>query len=149
MKPILTLLLLTTFKAFSQSPDDGYTRYELLDPSTQSFRILYEVTSTEAGSSFYYNTLRKGSEHKVDGVIDLMTGKNLEWTIVNGVDAKKAGYPQADNDGEYLKIKLARLITPGSEYRLKIDKSFQTSLCNFGLIRRISCVPTWVFEYIS
>ncbi len=132
MKPILTLLLLlTTFNAFSQSPDDSYTRYELLDPSTQNFRILYEVTSTEVGSSFYYNTLRKGSEHKVDGVIDLMTGKNLEWTIVNGVDAKKAGYTQADNDGEYLKVKLARLITPGSEYRLKIDKTYKDAKSYF------------------
>ena len=138
MKPILTLLLLlTTFNAFSQSPDDSYTRYELLDPSTQSFRILYEVTSTEAVSSFYYNTLRKGSEHKVDGVIDLMTGKNLEWTIVNGVDAKKAGYTQADNDGEYLKIKLARLITPGSEYRLKIDKTYKDAKSYFAQSARI------------
>ncbi len=131
MKLILTLTLLTTFHAFSQSPDDSYTRYELLDPSTQSFRILYEVTSPEVGSSFYYNTLRKGSEHKVDGAIDLMTGKNLEWTIVNGVDAKKAGYAQADNDGEYLKVKLARLITPGSEYRLKIDKTYKDAKSYF------------------
>ena len=55
----ILLLLLTTIYAFGQS-DDGYTRYELLDPSSFSFRILYTVTATEAGSEYYYNTLRKG-----------------------------------------------------------------------------------------
>ena len=131
MKPILILLIITTFNAFPQSPDDSYTRYELLDPATQSFRILYEVTATEAGSTYYYNTLRIGSEHKVDGTVDLMTGKNLEWKIVSGVEAKKAGNTQADSDGEYLQIKLARPITSGSEYRLKIDKTYKDAKSYF------------------
>lgn len=132
MKQILLFILISiSVHTLAQSPDDSYTRYELLDPSTQSFRILYEVTSTEAGSTFYYNTLRKGSEHKVDGAIDLMTGKNLEWKIVNGVEAKKSGYTTAENDGEYLQIKLARAITPGSEYRLKIDKTYKDAKSYF------------------
>lgn len=126
MKRTLTFpLLLVSIFNFAQSSDDSYTRYELLDPATQSFRILYEVTATAAGSQFYYNTLRKGSEHKVDGVIDLMTGKALEWTIVSGVEAKKSGYSEAADDVDYLKIKLARPITAGSEYRLKIDKTYK------------------------
>lgn len=122
---LLFLLLVISIQCLAQTSDDAYTRYELLDPSTQSFRILYDVTSTAVGSPFYYNTLRKGSEHKVDGVIDMMTGKNLEWEIVNGADAKKAGYAEAQNDVDYLKIKLARPITTGVEYRLKIDKTYK------------------------
>ncbi len=122
---LLSLLLVISIQCLAQTSDDAYTRYELLDPSTQSFRIVYDVTSTAVGSTFYYNTLRKGSEHKVDGVIDMMTGKNLEWSIVNGVDAKKAGYAEAQNDVDYLKIKLARPITSGVEYRLKIDKTYK------------------------
>lgn len=122
---LLSLLLVNSIQCLAQTSDDAYTRYELLDPSTQSFRIVYDVTSTAVGSTFYYNTLRKGSEHKVDGVIDMMTGKNLEWSIVNGVDAKKAGYAEAQNDVDYLKIKLARPITTGVEYRLKIDKTYK------------------------
>ena len=127
MKKKLTLLFIILYAAAvgAQTSDDAYTRYELLDPSTQSFRIVYDVTSTAVGSAYYYNTLRKGSEHKVDGVIDMMTGKNLEWSIVNGVDAKKAGYAEAQNDVDYLKIKLARPITTGVEYRLKIDKTYK------------------------
>ncbi len=109
----------------SQTAADEYTRYELLEPSTQSFRILYEVTATKPGTTFYYNTLRSGSEHKVDAVKDLQTGKNLEWTIVKGVDAKKNGYTEADDNGEYLKIKLARAIANHSEYRILIDKTYK------------------------
>ena len=122
---LLSLLLVNSIQCLAQTSDDAYTRYELLDPSTQSFRIVYDVTSTAVGSTFYYNTLRKGSEHKVDGVVDMMTGKNLEWSIVNGVDAKKAGSAEAQNDVDYLKIKLARPITTGVEYRLKIDKTYK------------------------
>lgn len=122
---ILTLLTLLPFAAPAQSPDDSYTRYELLDPSTQSFRILYEVTATQAGAAYYYNTLRKGSEHKVDGAVDVMTGKNLEWTIVTGAEARKSGYAEAESDVDYLKIKLARPVAAGNEYRLSIDKTYK------------------------
>jgi len=120
----LFLLLLISAKLTAQQ-DDGYTRYELLDPTSQSFRILYDVTATEAGAEYYFNTLRKGSEHKVDGVVDRMTGQPLTWTIVNGVDAKKSGLASASPDVDYLKVKLARAVTAGSEYRLTIDKTYK------------------------
>ena len=125
MKYTLLLFLALSFDAFPQSSDDSYTRYELLDPASQSFRIIYDVTSTAVGSEYYYNTLRKGSEHKVDGAIDMMTGKNLEWKIVSGVEAKKAGNAQASDDVDYLQVKLARPITDGSEYRIRIDKTYK------------------------
>lgn len=111
--------------AQSQTTDDDYTRYELLDPGTQSFRILYEVTATKPGTLNYYNALRKGSEHKIDSVKDLRTGKKLEWSIVSGVEAKKSGYLEADETGEYLQVHLAHAIANNSEYRLLIDKTYQ------------------------
>ena len=124
-KTLPFILLIISIQSFSQSSDDAYTRYELLDPSSQSFRILYEVTATTPGSEYYYNPLRKGSEHKVDAAIDLMTGKNLEWKIVTGVEAKAAGFSRADEAMDYLEIKLARPIAAGDEYRLKIDKTYK------------------------
>lgn len=105
--------------------DDSYTRYELLDPATQSFRILYDVTVTEPGSSFYYNTLRKGSEHQVAMVKDLSTGMNLEWVIVTGAQAKSAGFSSADLATDYLQVKLARPVIEGNEYRIRIDKTYK------------------------
>lgn len=105
--------------------DDSYTRYEMLDPATQSFRILYDVSATRPGSTYYYNTLRKGSDHKVDAVTDRMTGLPLTWTIVNGVQAKAAGHASASDDTDYLQVKLARPVVAGSEYRLLIDKTYK------------------------
>ena len=98
---LLVLICLSAFltRAQSQTSDDAYTRYELLDPISQSFRVMYEVTATKPGTEFYFNALRKGSEHKVDRVVDLRTGEELKWTVVNGVNAKKAGYPEADPEG--------------------------------------------------
>ncbi len=131
---LLTAIALTVVQyAFSQSQTtaDDYTRYELLDPASQSFRILYEVTATQPGALYYYNALRKGSEHKIDSVIDLRTGKNLKWLVVNGVDAKKAGYLEADETGEYLQVQLAHAIANNSEYRLLIDKTYQDTKSYF------------------
>ncbi|GAB1444921.1 hypothetical protein MASR2M41_05670 [Flammeovirgaceae bacterium] len=123
--------------AQSQTTANDYTRYELLDPSTQSFRILYEVTATKPGTLYYYNALRKGSEHKVDSVKDLRTGKKLEWLIVSGTDAKKAGYLEADETGEYLQVHLAHAIPNNAEYRLLIDKTYQDTKSYFTENNRI------------
>jgi len=72
MKILLLFISCLSIQSFAQQQsEDVYTRYELLDPSTQSFRIIYEVSAVTAGSTFYYNTLRKGSDHKVDAVVDL------------------------------------------------------------------------------
>lgn len=121
------LFIFCSATSFSQSQlsEDAYTRYELLDPTSQSFRIIYEVSATTPGLQFYFNTLRKGSEHKVDGVTDMMTGKNLEWTIVSGADARKSGLSEADSAVDYLKVKLGRPVPVGGEYRLKIDKTYK------------------------
>jgi len=124
---ILYLLIICFHVSFSQSQlsEDSYTRYELLEPTTQSFRIIYQVSATTPGLPFYYNSLRKGSGHTIGKVVDMMTGKNLEWTVVNGIDARKAGWLEAEPDGEYLKVKLERLLPAGGEYRLLIDKTYK------------------------
>jgi predicted RNA-binding protein with TRAM domain len=137
MKNFLLLLLLACSSAWAQSSDDSYTRYELLDPPSQSFRIIYDVTATTAGAEFYYNTLRKGSEHKVDNVIDLMTGKSLEWKIVSGAEAKRGGNMQASDDVDYLQVRLARPIAEGNEYRIRIDKTYKDSKSYFTKDDRI------------
>jgi len=60
----LCLINLHTLQA-QQTQSDSYTRYELLDPGSQKFRILYDVSATKAGATYSWNTLRKGSEHEV------------------------------------------------------------------------------------
>jgi hypothetical protein len=141
MKASFTLLffyfLFSSSFVQSQISEDAYTRYELLDLSSQSFRIIYEVSCVTPNVDFYFNTLRKGSEHKVDEVIDLASGKKLEWTIVNGVEAKKSGLSDAEVDGEYLRVKLANPVPWGSEYRLRIDKTYKDSKSYFVDVDKI------------
>lgn len=120
----LVLAFFVAFLSSAQSSDD-YTRYELLEPTSNSFRILYEVSATKPGATFYHNTLRKGSEHHVDRVIDLTSGNPLTWAIVNAAEARKNGLDSVDKQTEYLQVKLTRPITKNVEYRLLIDKTYK------------------------
>ncbi|WP_273566286.1 hypothetical protein [Maribacter halichondriae] len=96
-----------------------------MTPESQSFRIIYDVSATAAGAKYYWNTLRKGSEHQVDAVWDLYSGKELTWQIVDGKTAKQNGLANANDEGEYLQIQLARVVPENGEARLRIDKTYK------------------------
>src|SRR5580704_10597594 len=70
--------------AVAQTETDEYTRYELLDPATSSFKIYYEVTATTAGARFFYNPIRKGSVASDESVHDAMRGTPLHFEVVGG-----------------------------------------------------------------
>ncbi len=122
---------------FRQTQTDDYTRYELLDPESHSFRIFYDVSATTAGARFYFNTLRAGSEHHVDGVIDLASGRPLEWKIVSGADARAAGMLNASPNAEYLQVTLARPVPEGGQQRIRIDKTYGDTASYFRADDRI------------
>lgn len=112
-------------RSWRQSQADDYTRYELLDPATQSFRIFYYLTATAPGAGYYFNSIRRGSEPTVHGTRDLMTGRELAWEIVDGRAARALGMMNADTLGQYLKVRLARPVPEGGETRLLIDKTYR------------------------
>ena len=92
-----------------QTETDEYTRYELLEPETASFKIYYEVTATTAGARSFYNPIRKGSVASDESVYDAMSGKPLRFEVVSGAEARKdALMADADLDTEYIKVTLAR-----------------------------------------
>jgi hypothetical protein len=111
--------------SFRQTQADSYTRYELLEPGSQSFRIVYDVSATSAGAIYYFNTLRKGSEHTVSAVYDLMSGQELEWSVVDGAEARRNGHERASLDTDYLQVRLARPVPEGGEARIRIDKTYK------------------------
>ena len=109
-----------------QTETDEYTRYELLAPDTNSFRIHYEVTATTAGARFYFNPIRKGSVASDEAVYDAMTGKPLEFQVVSGADARNDPLmPDADNDTNYIKVQLARAVPQDGQGRLLILKTYK------------------------
>src|SRR6184192_297951 len=109
-----------------QSETDEYTRYELLAPDSASFKILYEVSAATPGAKVFFNPIRKGSVASDEAVYDAMTGEPLHFEVVSGADARKdALMADADADGSYIKIQLARAVPPEGRGRLLIVKTYK------------------------
>jgi hypothetical protein len=105
--------------------EDAYTRYELLDPSTASFRIIYDVTASTPGARFFFNPIRPGSEASDESVVDLMTGAPLKFEEVSGASAREQGFARADIDTRYIKVQLARTVPDGGGARIRILKTYK------------------------
>jgi hypothetical protein len=105
---------------------DEYTRYELLEPGSGKFRIIYDVTAVTPGATVYYNPIRKGSEATDESVIDLMTGQPLKFEVVSGAQAREGGFERADPDTSYIKVALARPVPANAgEGRIRILKTYR------------------------
>ena len=133
------LLAASLFTAMATAADgvqtsaDTFTRYELLPVATNSFRIYYDVSAATEGASRYYNPIRKGSDPDVHGVYDRMTGKPLEWSLVDGRDAKASGLvPHAEPDSQYIRVDLARPVPSNGRGRMLIDKTYMDAASYFA-----------------
>jgi hypothetical protein len=111
--------------AAQNASDDEYTRYELLDPSSAGFRIVYDVSAVTPGARVYFNPIRKGSEASDESVVDLMTGAPLPFEVVSGAKAREDGFARADLDTSYIKVHLARPVPAGGEGRIRIFKTYK------------------------
>jgi hypothetical protein len=111
--------------AEGQTEADEYTRYELLAPGSGRFRILYEVTATTPGAVFYFNSIRKGSEASEIAVTDRASGRPLEFAVVPGAEARVGGYPGADIEGRYIRVRLPRPVPKDGGVRLLIEKTYE------------------------
>jgi hypothetical protein len=110
----------------TQTEADEYTRYELLDPGTASFKIYYEVSATTAGARFYYNPIRKGSTASDEAVYDAMLGTPLHFEVVSGDQARRdALMPDADEAASYIKVTLARPVPEHGRGRILIVKTYR------------------------
>ncbi len=110
----------------TQTETDEYTRYELLDPASASFKIYYEVTATTAGAKFFYNPIRKGSVASDESVRDAMTGASLAFTLVSGAEAQRDPLmTKADAGMDYIKVTLARPVPEHGQGRVIIVKTYK------------------------
>ena len=109
-----------------RTESDEYTRYELLDPATAQFHILYEVTAIAPGATVFFNPIRQGSEASGEHVTDRMSGEALRFEVVSGEEARGTGLPGADLDSDYIRIHLPRPVPPdGGQVRLLIEKTYK------------------------
>jgi len=111
--------------ATTQTEADEYTRYELLDPASARFRIIYEVTATTTGAQVFYNPIRKGSVASDESVIDAASGKPLQFDVVSGAEAKRDPLmPDADVATSYIRVRLARPVPEHGQARVVIRKTY-------------------------
>lgn len=112
--------------AVGQTETDEYTRYELLDPQTASFRIYYEVSAATAGAKYYYNPIRKGSAASDESVHDAMLGTPLHFEVVSGAQARTDPLmADADLGTDYIKVTLARPVPEHGRGRIVIGKTYK------------------------
>lgn len=110
---------------------DEYTRYELLDPGSGRFHILYEVTASAPGARAFFNPIRKGSEASDERVFDRMTGKALSFRVVAGDEARRGGLADAEADVSYIRIELPRPVPAEGGVRLLIEKTYRDARSYF------------------
>jgi hypothetical protein len=121
---ILALILVPIAAAAQNRSEDEYTRYELLAPESSSFKITYDVTAVTPGAKFFFNPIRKGSVATDESVVDLASGQPLKFEQISGAAAREAGLSNADLEGEYIKVTLARPVPAGGEARIRIIKTY-------------------------
>jgi len=122
---VLMAALMPVCASAQNRSEDQYTRYELLAPDTASFKIIYDVSAVSPGARFFFNPIRRGSMATDESVIDLMTGRPLDFKEVSGDDARRTGLPDADPDGRYIRVALARAVPEGGEARIRIIKTYK------------------------
>src|SRR5688572_16885072 len=121
----LPLLLLPALVSAQNRAEDEYTRYEMLAPETAAFKIIYDVTAVTPGARFYFNPIRKGSVASDESVIDLASGRPLTFEQISGAAAREAGLTNADPEGVYIKVTLARPVPDGGGARIRIIKTYK------------------------
>ena len=115
-----------------QTESDEYTRYELLEPGSAKFRIIYEVTATTAGATYFFNPIRKGSVASNESVSDRATGKSLQFDVVGAAAAREGGVRSQDTTQTYIRVKLTHPVpADGGEARLLIDKTYEDASSYF------------------
>ena len=116
-----------------QAESDAYTRYELLAPGSAKFRIIYEVTATTPGATYYFNPIRKGSVATDESVFDRATGKPLAFDVVGAAEARAGGVRSGDTSQTYIRVTLSHPVpADGGEARVLILKTYQDSLSYFS-----------------
>ena len=105
---------------------DDFTIYELLPPSTHSFDILYDVSIDREGAAYFFNPIRPGSTSSKESVLDLSTGKPLEFEEVDAKTARESGLVRGRiaDDQRYIRVKFTHPVPKNGEVRIRILKTY-------------------------
>jgi hypothetical protein len=123
MKKALLLLLLISAPAFAA---DEFTLYDLLPPETHQFAITYDVTQDREGAELFFNPIRPGSIATKERVIARANGKELQFEVVSGKEAKASGLvsEKTADDAQFIRVHLPGPVPKGGQTRIRIIKTY-------------------------
>jgi hypothetical protein len=124
MKYLALLAILTA--PIQARAAEAFSIYDLNPPSTHSFDIVYDVSSDREGAAFFFNPIRQGSVSTNERVLDLFTGKPLEFTEVDAKAARESGLVRGKiaDDQKYIRVKFAHPVPKNGEVRIRILKTY-------------------------
>jgi hypothetical protein len=112
---------------------DNHTEYDLLDPSTHRFAIVYFLTERRVGATVVLNQTRSGSAGSDIAVFDPMSGDPLKFEYLTGAELSADGTPgRFDPQEHYIRAHLPRPVREGSEGRVKILKTYMDEKSYFS-----------------
>lgn len=104
---------------------DDVTEYQLLDPSSHQFHIIYFLNQRQVGATTLLNQTRSGSEGSDISVSDPQTGKPLKFEYKSGAELNAAGETgRLTAEEHYIRAFLARPVPEGGEGRVRIEKTY-------------------------
>ncbi len=105
---------------------DEFTLYELLAPETHQFAITYDVTQAREGAELFFNPIRPGSIASKERVIARATGKDLQFEVVSGKEAKSSGLvlDKTADDAQFIRVHLPGPVPKGGQTRIRIIKTY-------------------------
>lgn len=113
--------------------EDDFTLYDLLAPDTHQFAILYDVTTSREGAELFFNPIRPGSVATKERVIARATGKELQFEVVSGKEAKTSGLlsDKTADDEQFIRVHLPGPVPKGGQTRIRIFKTYTDAASYF------------------
>jgi hypothetical protein len=126
---VMLLALATAGPAAAQGQPyyahDNHTEYDLLDPSSHAFAIVYFLTERRVGATVVLNQTRSGSAGSDISVFDPVSGEPLKFEYLTGAELTGDGTPgRFDPQEHYIRAHLTRPVKEGSEGRVRILKTY-------------------------
>jgi hypothetical protein len=146
-------LLLIGVSCAALVASDELTIYELLAPSTHSFAITYDMSTSIEGAPYLFNPIRRGSVASDERVIDAATGQPLKFETVTAAQAAEHGLKGRPNADDYIQVTLAHPVPKGGEARVRIFKTYKDAASyggegdelsfqrSFGIKRNVIVLP--------
>jgi hypothetical protein len=140
----LALLLTASVASAQTRVEDEYVRYELLAPSTSSFRVTHDLSVVTPGATTYSDGIPVRSQASDVAVIDLMSGTPLVFDQTNARINITLGRPVPK--GGQARIRIVETLRDQISYRqLGQDIAFEHP----SSIRRLAVVLPNSFELIG